>query len=163
MVLVLGRRRIDLSKPSGFCGRHKIALSFLVVFIVLLMSASVCAMQAGPSILKAKTGGSAVAAGGTARMSGGDWDDGPMPPAYRPIVYHEQYDFESFSDGDWFMAFLGTDLIDEIMATLPADDQPIVRDSILAWMNGFVVGHEGYVRWPRYHKLWSRSEIGQPI
>lgn len=146
MVFVIGKHRMDISRPLRFCGRHKIALLVLAMVIVLSMSASVCALQSGAFDPRPET----ASASGEHGITGGR-----CPVPHRDIVYSPRYNYARFNACDWYMVFMFTD----VTAHMTPDEAAAVD----AWTLRFEQTHDGWVRFPAYKKLWSRSAIGQPI
>ncbi|MHB8895746.1 MAG: hypothetical protein ACYC99_11305 [Candidatus Geothermincolia bacterium] len=144
MVLVIGRHKLDLAKPFEFCGRHKLAVMVLVMVIVLSMSASVCALQGGALSTPPVTARSADTISG-----------GQCPTTHAGIVYSARYNYAAFRECEWFMVYQFTD----IRSYMTADE----ANAVNAWISWYGLNHDGYVRFPQYKKLWSRSAIGQPI
>lgn len=145
MVFVIGKHKVDVSRPFRFCGRHKLALMFVVVLLALSMSASVCAMTSG--VLSTPSARPVTASA----PSGGRC---PTTP-HRDIVYRARYNYAAFNSCDWFMTFLFTNVTDY----MTVEEQ----NAVVLWVVNYMETHDGFVRFPAYKRLWSRSEIGQPI
>lgn len=146
MVLVIGKHRFDVSRTLAFCGRHRLALMLVAMLLVLAMSASVCAMQNGGTLTARP-----VAQPAAGNLSGG-WC--PRPP-HRDLNYRSRYNYAAFNSCDWFMTFQFTNVKDFMT-------EPQVA-AVNAWVDWFARTRDGFVRFPAYKRLWSRSEIGQPI
>ena len=145
MILVIGRHRFDVSRTLAFCGRHRVALMLAAMLLVLSMSASVCAMQSGGTL-------TARPAAATASSLSGGWC--PRPP-HRDLNYRARYNYAAFNSCDWFMTFEFTNVRDFMTEPQAA--------AVSAWTDWFQRTRDGFVRFPAYKRLWSRSEIGQPI